>query len=327
MELLSLVDLDRLADEFDAAVADTPGIDGFCSSTLWTLPAARALMPPRQPWVFRDHSGWLALMRGQHHDGWHYIEPLEAMWGLACPIAGHDGTHLSAALVDLCRQHDADWDVLILSGLPMGSPLLYHLVAGLLPHYELLQGQVTTRFVAALHGGLDGFLGRRSRNFRRALRRALRTADDAGIRFEPVPQPDDRRAALALYRRLQRIEATSWKGRACVGIDTGSMGAFYEHMVPRLAARGALRTLIARHQDRDVAFVLGGVFGTTYRGLQFSFHTEYAHLSLGNLCQYHQIVELCREGLERYDLGTGMDYKQRWAETTQDSLAIIARKH
>lgn len=326
MEPLNLVDLDRLATEFDDDVASTPDVDGFCSSTLWTLPAAHALMQPRQPWLFRGHAGWVAMMRGHHPEGWHYIEPLEAMWGLACPLAGRDGKAVSAEFVDLCRQRSDDWDVLILSGLPTGSQLLYHLVVRLLRHYELLQGQVTTRHVACLHGGVDGFLGRRSRNFRKALRRSLRAARDTGIEFAPLPQPDDTAAARALYRRLQRIEATSWKGRVGVGIDSGAMATFYQHMVPRLAKRRALRALVARHQGRDVAYVLGGIFGATYRGLQFSFDDDYTRLSLGNLCQYHQIAALCQEGITRYDLGTGMEYKRRWAEATHDSIALIARK-
>jgi hypothetical protein len=326
MEPLSLADFDRSAAEFDRTVADTPAVDGFCSSSMWILPATETLMQPRQGWLFRGREGWVAMMRGQHHHGWRYIEPLEAMWGLACPLAGRDSKGLSAEFVDLCRQRDPHWDVLILSGLPTGSQLLYHLVVRLLPHYELLQGHVTTRHVACLDGGLDGFLGRRSRNVRKALRRALRAADGAGIEFAPVPHPDDAAAALALYQRLQRIEEKSWKGRAGVGIDGGAMGEFYQRMVPRLAARRGLRVLMARHQGRDVAYVLGGIFGATYRGLQFSFDDEYAHLSLGNLCQYHQIAELCHEGVARYDLGTGMEYKRRWAEATQDSITIIARK-
>jgi hypothetical protein len=326
MEPLSLADFDRHAAEFDRTVAETPGVDGFCSSSMWIVPAAEALMQPRQAWMFRGHEGWVAMMRGQHHHGWRYIEPLEAMWGLACPLVGQDSGGLAAEFVDLCRQWDPHWDVLILSGLPTGSQLLYQLVVRLLPHYELLQGQVTTRHVACLEGGLDGFLGRRSHNFRKALRRALRAAEGAGIEFATVPEPQDTAAALALYQRLQRIEERSWKGHAGVGIDTGAMGDFYERMVPRLAARRGLRVLVARHQDRDVAYVLGGTFGATYRGLQFSFDGDYAHLSLGNLCQHHQIAELCQEGVARYDLGTGMEYKRRWAEATLDSITVIARK-
>src|SRR5688572_32387452 len=60
-----------------------------------------------------------------------------------------------------------------------------------------------------------------------------------------------------------------------------------------------------------------------YRGLQFSYDDAFAQLGLGGLLQYHQIVELCAEGVTRYDLGTEMDYKRRWAE----DVIEIGRAH
>ena len=64
-----------------------------------------------------------------------------------------------------------------------------------------------------------------------------------------------------------------------------------------------------------------------YRGLQFSYDDEWSALSLGSLCQYHQIAGLCREGVARYDLGTDMEYKRRWAEEQFETtlLVVVAR--
>lgn len=325
MQPLTLEELDREADAFDGAVDATPHIDHFCSSTRWILPACKALMPQRTSWIFRGQCGHVAMMRGQHPHGWSYVEPLEAMWGLACPLLGPSSRELAQELADLCRARELDWDVMLLSGLPLGSPLFHALVRSLFGRYELFQGQITRRHVASLDGGVDGFLGRRTRNFRKSLRRAERAARDAAIAFEPC-HAHDPASALALYERVLAIEARSWKGREGVGINDGPMSAFYRDMLPRLAARDELRILIARQDERDIAFVLGGVCGHTYRGLQFSFDAEYETLSLGNLCQLHQIAALCREGVAFYDLGTTMEYKLRWAESTHDSVALIVRK-
>ena len=325
MHQQTLEELEELALSFDEAVEASPDIDRFCSSTRWILPAASALMPEREPWIFHGPSGWVAMMRGRHPEGWHYLEPFEASWGLACPLVGPDPEALAADFVHLCHRRRLDWNVLLLMGLPEDSELFRRVSKHLHPYYDLFRGQVTTRNVASLAGGLDGFLSRRSRNFRRALRRAEQKADDTGIEFLAC-EADDADSALELYERIVAIEQRSWKGQGGVGIDAGAMHRFYEAMIQILAMRGELRTVIARHEDRDIAYVLGGICGTQYRGLQFSFDHEFREYSLGNLCQYVQIIDLVEEGIETYDLGTDMDYKRRWAELRHDTTALIVYK-
>jgi Acetyltransferase (GNAT) domain len=323
MRALTLDELDRRADAFDEVVASMPDIDHFCSSSAWILPAQAALMPRRRPWLFEGEHGYVAMMRGQHPDGWSYVEPLESMWGLACPLIGRDSALVATAFVGLCRERAGEWDVALLSGLAPGSTLCVRLVKQLAPHYELRLGPRAVRHVAELDGGIDAFLARRSRNFRRALRRALRDAEDAGIEFEPA-RPADAATALAVYERIVRVEARSWKGLVGVGIDSGTMHDFYRDMLPRLAAHDRLRAIFARRQDQDIGYILGAVFLGTYRGLQFSFDHDDRALGLGNLCQYRQILALCDEGVTRYDLGTDMEYKRRWSDTTHDTISLIA---
>lgn len=323
MHALTLDELDHRADPFDEEVARMPDIDHFCSSSAWILPAQAALMPPRAPWLFRGEHGYVAMMRGQHAEGWCYVEPLESMWGLACPLIGRDSAALATSFADLCRQRGGEWDVALLSGVRPGSALCLGLLEQLAPRYELRLGPRAVRHVALLDGGVDGFLARRSRNFRRALRRAVRDAEIAGIEFEPV-HATGAAAALAAYARIVAVESRSWKGRDGVGIDTGTMHAFYRAMLPRLAARDRLRVIFARRGDRDIGYILGAVFLGTYRGLQFSFDDEHRALALGNLCQYRQIRALCDEGVSRYDLGTDMEYKRRWSDTTHDTISLIA---
>jgi hypothetical protein len=323
MHALTLDELDRRADAFDEVVASMADIDHFCSSSAWILPAQAALMPPRAPWLFQGEHGYVAMMRGQHADGWSYVEPLESMWGLACPLIGRDSALMAASFTDLCRAHAGEWDVALLSGVRPGSRLCLALVEQLAPRFELRLGPRAVRHVAELGGGVDAFLARRSPNFRRSLRRALRDAEAAGIEFETV-HATDAAAALAAYERIVQVEARSWKGLGGVGIDTGTMHDFYRDMLPRLAAHDRLRVIFARREDRDIGYILGAVFLGTYRGLQFSFDDDHRALALGNLCQYRQILALCDEGVSRYDLGTEMEYKRRWSDTTHDTISLIA---
>lgn len=325
MREFTFEEFEQAAAAFDRLVAITPEVDPFCSSSRWVIPAAKALMPEREPWIFRGASGQVAMMRGRHPEGWYYLEPLEASWGLACPLAGPDPDALAAEFVTLCHRRRSEWNVMLLMGLPEGSALFKHIAQRLHPYYDVFRGQVTRRLVASLAGGLDGFLSRRSRNFRKALRRSLRLAESAGIEFHSC-DVNEYRAAEELYQRLTAIESHSWKGREGVGIDSGAMHEFYLHMVRILGARGELRAVIAQQDGRDIGYVLGGVCGRQYRGLQFSFHIDYGQYSLGNLCQYHQIIDLADENVETYDLGTEMDYKQRWAELHHDTVGLIVYK-
>jgi Acetyltransferase (GNAT) domain len=315
------IDLAAVADDFDREVAATPAIDRFCSSSAWILSAAAALMPPRTPYSFRGLSGYFAAMRGTHPAGFPYVEPVELAWGLAAPMIGRDPEGLAGEVVAMLAGR-RDWQVVMLSGLVADGPQRRALDRVLPPRWERRHGTPTVRHVASLDGGVDGFVARRSRELRKSLRKSLRVAAQAGVTFESV-RATTAGAAEALYARIQRTEAASWKARDGVGIAVGPMRTFYQLMLPRLCDAGQQRTVFARSGDRDIGYILGAVFEREYRGLQFSYDAEHAELGLGGLLQYHQIVALCDEGVERYDLGTEMDYKRRWAEEVMETELIF----
>lgn len=314
------IDIAAVADDFDREVAATPAIDRFCSSSAWILAAASALMPPRAPFAFRGASGYFAAMRGVHPAGFPYIEPVELAWGLAAPLIGRDAAALAADVAAVLAAR-RDWQLAILAGLTADGPQRRALDRVLPPRWERRRGTPTVRHVASLEGGVDGFLSRRSRELRKSLRKSMRAAGRAGVTFESVRADDA--GAPALYARIQEVEAASWKAREGVGISSGPMRAFYELMLPRLCAQGQQRTVFARAAGRDVGYILGAVFEGEYRGLQFSYAEEHADLGIGGLLQYHQIVELCAEGVGRYDLGTEMDYKRRWAEEVMETEMLV----
>ncbi len=314
------IDLAAYADDFDREVAHTPAIDRFCSSSAWILAATAALMPPRAPFSFRGQAGYFAAMRGVHPAGFPYVEPVELAWGLAAPLIGADPAALVAEVVPLLAAR-RDWQLAIFSGMTVTGPQRRALDATLPARWERRRGQPTIRHVASLEGGVDGFLARRSRDLRKSLRKSLRAAQDAGMQFESVRASESE--AAALYERIQAIEARSWKSREGVGIHTGPMRAFYGAMLPRLCALGQQRTIFARLGDRDVGYILGAVMVGEYRGLQFSYDADLAQYGIGGLLQYQQVVELCAEGIARYDLGTEMDYKRRWAEEIMETEMLV----
>jgi hypothetical protein len=316
----TLEDLADDAQQFDQACLASPGIDAFCSSTAWILPAASALMPPRLPVLAKRGNCYFAAMQAQAPAGFLYLEPLELAWGLASPIIGSDCDQaVELALTTMAAS--PHWRLAILAGMPAES-LQSQLLLRRLPKGWILQhGQPTLRHVASLDGGMDRFLSHRSAQFRKNAKRASRKAQTAGITFMPVLITADNWAAQ--FERILQIEGASWKGQQGVGMSVDSMRAFYEAMLPRLAVTQQARLIVAQQHDRDIGFILGAVHGNTYRGLQFSYHDDFSSISLGSLLQLQQIEQLVEQQIARYDLGSEMDYKRNWAEQQHVTIAHV----
>jgi CelD/BcsL family acetyltransferase involved in cellulose biosynthesis len=322
MDRLDYDELERRAEEFDAAVDASQLPDPFCTASAWILPARRAFLPDAEPWVLAGAHGWAPLQRMTTSLG-STLLPLEASWGLAAPIVGPDpvaaAKEVAAALIS---SHGA-WQALFLSGLVRGGPDFTALVHAFGRRFRMGLGQPTVRCVASLDGGMDGFLGRRSAHFRKNLRREVRQGS-AALRFERTA-PTDAAEALDLYERVLRVEAKSWKAADGHGIHEGPMRLFYADMIPRLARAGNLRLTFAWEGDEAVGYVLGGVRGATYRGLQISFDQRLTHLAPGKLMHLFTIAGLCEEGVAAYDLGTEMDYKRAWAELRVETVPLVVR--
>ncbi len=328
-ERLSLDGFEACAVDYDHCVERRPELDRFCSRSEWILPFHRAFLPGRELFVYRDGDSFVALASREHPSVGRYLEALENMWCFACPLIGEGAVGLlEEAITDLAREQAEGHDrvAMVLSGIPASrdpESVLGRLITALDGRYELRAVDTTVRWVATLAGGLDGWLARRSASFRRNLGSAARKSAAAGVAFERI---DVSHANVAtVYERVLEIESMSWKSAEGAGLDQGSMLAFYRDMLPRLAARGGLRVLVARVAGRDVGYVYGTVIGDHFRGLQMSSDQSLAHLSLGNLLQREMIARLCDEGIQTYDLGTHSEYKRRWAEEGLKTITILAR--
>ena len=320
---LTLHQLERAGAEFDAALAQTPDVDRYCSGLHWVVPAHRALMPPRHPWLRRSEDGFVVLAQGEHPNGWVYLQPLEGMWGLPSPLAGPDPAVLARQL----RAHSRpgyDWDVLLIGGLEEGSAALAAVADEFNTAHAVRVGYPCNRNLCSIAGGVDAYLGRRPRKFRQNLRRSDARCREAGIAWERADSGDP----LALYARIQAVEGGSWKGKGGVGIDSGDMHDFYALMITRLGITGRLRVLFARHDGRDAGYLLGGVAHGIFRGLQFSYREEFRPLGLGNAAQVEMMrwLEACDPETHTYDLGTQMRYKQRWGERTLTTLTLVVSR-
>ena len=322
-ERLDFAGLDARAEDFDACVARTPEIDLYCSSTAWVQPARRAFTRGAQPLVLAGDACYAALMTLPIRGGRLAAVPLEFAWRLACPFVGAD----PAAAVDLLGEAVAPRasavDALVLSGFVPGGPAfegLRRFAQRARWTFEALE--VDGRYVADLTGGVDAFLGRRSAGFRANARRERRIAAREGVTYETLSAFESPAHLMAAWTRIQNVERRSWKGRDGHGIDAQPMRGFYHDMIRRLARRGALRIVFARQGEQDIAYVFGGVFAGTYRGLQVSFDDAFRPLAPGVLVHLEMIERLCDEGVRAYDLGSDMPYKARWGERGVETVRV-----
>ncbi len=259
------------------------------------------------------------------NDGTRALLPLDSVWAFASPIVmnqtGENWLNLSASATDIAASllSDPTWRVAFLTGMEAESAMCRSLAYEFSNSARVVEGESTVRCVASLEGGVEGFLSRRPRTFRRNLRQAGRHAEEAGVEFEI----GDTQRVNDTIERLQDVERRSWKGLEGSGIVAPDMAHLYALLVAELHTAQGLRVAFARRDGKDIGFILGGVLGGAYRGLQLSFVEEARPLSIGNLLQFHEITRLAEARVERYDLGMDMPYKRLWSDSLMTTTPLI----
>jgi len=331
---LSILEVESRWAEIESAVDQTPEIDPWCSAPDWFLSVRQGFgceiksKPLAVRFTTGRGPGFALLARYQSLDGQSVDEAptlagLEPMWGFASPLIGADIDSVAAQLAALLAEDD-DWGALVLPGMPIpvdNSSFTARVARGLSVLGPVRAGEGMVRQVADLGSGLDAWLAARSRRFRQRLRQAEQRAATEGLTFSDLGADDK------LLPRLLAIEQTSWKGQEDSGISSPEMAAVYGTMIERLRSRGRLRVHVARLAGADVGYILGGVRNGRYRGLQISYHTEVADLSVGHLLQWHQIKQLNNTAEAAvYDLGMDLEYKRRWADRAEASLTLVVQR-
>jgi len=308
--------LGSVARTWDDAADRTPGADEFCAASPWSFSAAESFPEAAPPVVLTDGASFAGLRARTTEDGARLLLGLDPVWGFATPLVGHP---LVAARLLAERLALDEHDVAVVAGQRDDGILLQCLVQTLGERHRLHRGPAEQRLQADLSGGVDAWWSRRSPRFRQRLRRLRRDVDDAGIVVvdcSALP-PDE------AIDRVLTVEAQSWKGAEGTGLASPELAGFYRRMAWRLAGGEQLRLLFARRGERDVGYVLGGVRGRTYRGLQLSFVEDVRALGLGHVLQLHQVEALRGSGVRTYDMGMDMAYKRRWADRIDETFALL----
>ena len=313
----SAADLGTIGRQWDAAVDRTPDVDRFCTSTFWSFAAATSFPEVDPPVVVGDGAAFCGLRSATTSEGATVLVGLDPIWGFASPAVGAPRT---AASMVAGRLSIEEFRYAVVTGQRADSPLTACIVRALDRSFRLLRGPVQERLQIDLHEGADAWRRRRSGRFRQRLGQLQRRADEAGVEVADVSAlpPDE------LFPRLLAVEAASWKADEGTGMNAPALADFYRQASVRLAGCDQLRVLVGRVDGGDVGYILGGVRGDVYRGMQLSYVRAASDLGIGHLLQLAQIERLQHEGIVTYDMGMDMPYKRRWADRVDETFAIVA---
>lgn len=318
MELVTFHTLRNERADWDAAVDVTPGVDAWSTGSDWAFSTHETWGAGPEVILNDAKLGWAGFGR-LTSEGADCLIGLDPVWAYSCPFIGANPVAVTRAAAD-ALVHIPGWDVLFLTGLLPEGPMFDAVVGAFGRRHQLFRGPDAVRCVIDLSTGIEPWWATQSERFRRNIRRARRAAEGV-LTFEVC----DGWQADLLIDRLVAIEARSWKGLEGSGIVEPSSTAGYRRIVERLVP-DRLRACVAVIDGVDVGYVLGGVRGGTYRGLQLSYVDTASELSVGHLLQDHEIHRIALEGLTKYDLGMEMEYKQRWTAETETTSTIVVRR-
>ena len=302
----------------EKAVINANQADPFCCSPVWQLSFHEAYSPNRRLLIRESNNNVIAFAEKVFSPKSIYLTPIESHWFFGNPLLGkHSVDLLSDTLVDIEAEYTSNYPKIAISGIRPNGSLLKELTRKLGSKFDFTRRNAAVQCSASLLAGLDGYLSRRSGNFRKKLNKQIRGASGMGVTFERhVPCSDAE--AEATYSRMLSVELSSWKGIGKCGMAEPRSKKFYDVMMKRLAACGDARVIFAKHEGNDIGFIFGGMAGGIYRGQQFSFDEDWRSASIGNILQIKQVEWLCEEGAKRYDMGPlkgqGMEYKAHWTD-------------
>lgn len=307
---------DLPGSSWNRAAASTLQGDPFCCGTQWQLSYHEAFDPDRNLYIRESSDSLIAFAQAPQSLRLNLFMPVEAHWFFGCPLMGTGAVELlDEAIEELARYLPASDSKpsFLISGIRPGGVLYRQLRQRFGHRFGFGKLQSDTQCAASLAGGLDGFLSRRSSNHRRNLKKQSQRARRLGVYFERC-QPTNESEVSRIYDRIIEVEKASWKGIGQCGMAEQPARQYYNLMLKRLAVSGSARIIMARHGDRDIGFIFGGIASNIYRGQQFSFSDDWSKFSIGNLLQLEQIGWLCEESIKRYDMGPMMGYKHHWTE-------------
>lgn len=212
-------------------------------------------------------------------------------------------------------REDPSWSELVLSRVPVDSPL-----ATRLPALAADDGcpSAMRREQAHPYFVLPGFEDRLSPKFRANLSRCERKA--GGVALERIPVPD-----RAAFEDALAIEAMAWKGAAGTAIEADPRAThLYRALAMLVGRRGQGALYFLRAGDRRIATLVAVEDRRTLYALKIGYDPSAANLSPGHLLVWKVAAEACARGLHDFDfVGRADDWKRKWTDLGREQVTIM----
>lgn len=237
-------------------------------------------------------------------------------------IVGSGDVEKALALFLADRQLPA-WDALLAVNLVTNGPTSRAIRAA---HPRALSGISARAGERSPYVVIDrdwtGYLATRPKKVRSNVTRSLRLMRQAGeTGMEWYENDCD---AARLLQDVLAIESRSWKASAGVAIVAGTpQNAYYERLLPWLAARRSLMANVLYVQNQPVAYTLC----VNWRGWIGQLKTSFVHgLRDAGSRVIHSSLERAfqREGREYDFLGDAAPHKMRWADAIREHEQVWA---
>lgn len=160
---------------------------------------------------------------------------------------------------------------------------------------------------ASLEGGFDGWLSRRSGNFRKALKKSKRKAKASGVVLRRIDEPTS-----GDFDVMVSVDLNSWKGFQAGGLL--SPGEFYWALMLRYARTGANRVVLATIDGLAVGYCWAGMINDQVRGQQCSYVESEAALGLGRVLHCELTQWVCEQSATRLHYGPDRSWMDAFAD-------------
>ncbi|MCP3980229.1 MAG: GNAT family N-acetyltransferase [bacterium] len=233
---------------------------------------------------------------------------------------------------ELCRAlaADADWDVLLLRGIPQGSATPRALVDGLGEEGAIRLAQRSTSYLLPLPDSWEGFLETRSKKWKKVHRARVNRAEREGpVEFERY-FPCDARRLEALWPELVRVNDRSWKAESGTGLlQVESLRDFFRELCSRMAAAGRLDVSVARLAGEIFAYELYFSSEEVVGAYDGAYDESHSALSPGILLGAFILNDSIERGMKAFDFLRGEEsYKLRFGgeRLAEQRLALYRRR-
>ncbi|MCL1984846.1 MAG: hypothetical protein FWG59_00155, partial [Betaproteobacteria bacterium] len=159
------------------AAISTKQADPFCSSPAWQLAFHEAFSPKRRLLVENASSSVICFAEEMFSPSDVYLTPIEVGWFFGCPLLGrHSVDLLLKAMEFITAEYAPYFPKILISGIRPKSLLAGSLLKVFNKNFNIYLHSVGLQCAASLRGGIDGYLSRRSANFRSKLKKAHKRA-------------------------------------------------------------------------------------------------------------------------------------------------------